>query len=345
MIEIDGAYGEGGGQVLRSSLTLSALTGKSVAIRNIRANRSKPGLQPQHLAAVDAIAKITQAEVEGDELNSSVVRLTPNKVAASDYSFDIPTAGALSLVLQTILLPLSFAKSKSYITLTGGTHVPWSPIWHYVQACWLPLMSSLGFRGEIQLENGGFYPRGGGRARAVILPSESLKPLVCLERGDLMKIEGWSGVANLDLSIAKRQKHQALRRLYDVCRNSKIQTVQIPSIGKGTFILLKAVFANGFCACYSALGEPGKRAEKVADEAVDQLLTFLRSEGCIDHYMADQILLPLSVIPGKSIYPTNRISQHLITNVHVIQKFLPVKINITGSLNEPGTVEVEGISL
>jgi RNA 3'-terminal phosphate cyclase (ATP) len=121
--------------------------------------------------------------------------------------------------------------------------------------------------------------------------------------------------------------------------------VQVPSIGKGTFILLKAVFSSGSCACYSALGAPGKRAEMVADEVVDQLLSFLGTDGCIDHYMADQILLPLSVIPGKSTYTTNRISQHLMTNVHVIQKFLPVKININGSLNAPGTVEVEGVSL
>jgi len=345
MIEIDGAYGEGGGQVLRSSLTLSALTGKPVTIRNIRANRSKPGLRSQHLAAVDAIAKITQAQVEGNELNSDMVQVAPNKVAAGNYRFDIPTAGALSLVLQTIFLPLSFAKGKSHITLTGGTHVPWSPIWHYLQACWLPMMSILGFRGAVQLENAGFYPRGGGRTRAVIFPFESLKPLVCLERGDLLRIEGWSGVANLDLSIAKRQKHQALRRLYDVCRNSKIKTLQIPSIGGGTFILLKAVFTSGTCACYSALGAPGKRAEKVADEAVDQLLLFLGTAGCIDHYMADQILLPLSVIPGKSAFTTSIISQHLMTNIHVIQKFLPVKIDITGQLNTPGTVEVEGLRL
>ncbi|MDF1519077.1 MAG: RNA 3'-terminal phosphate cyclase [Brevefilum sp.] len=345
MIEIDGAYGEGGGQVLRSSLTLSALTGKPVIIRNIRASRSKPGLRPQHLAAVNAIAKITQAHVEGNELNSSIVQLAPNKVTASDYRFDIPTAGALSLVLQTIFLPLSIAKSKSHITLTGGTHVPWSPTWDYLQICWLPMMTRLGFCGEIQLENAGFYPRGGGRARAVISPIESLKPLVCLERGDLLRVEGWSGVANLDLSIAKRQKHQALRRLYDVCRTSKIKTVQVPSIGKGTFILLKAVFSSGTCACYSALGAPGKRAEVVADEAVDQLISFLVTDGCIDHYMADQILLPLSFIPVKSVFSTNIISQHLLTNVHIIQEFFPVKINVTGQLNAPGTVEVEGMSL
>ncbi|HAF48856.1 MAG TPA: RNA 3'-phosphate cyclase [Anaerolineaceae bacterium] len=345
MIEIDGAYGEGGGQVLRSSLTLSALTGKPVTIRNIRANRSKPGLRPQHLAAVNAIAKITQAQVEGNELNSNEVFLTPNKVVAGDYKFDIPTAGALSLVLQTVFLPLSFAKSKSYITLTGGTHVPWSPIWDYIQACWLPVMTSLGFRGDTQLEIAGFYPRGGGRAQVDILPPKSLKPLVCLERGDLLRIEGWSGVATLDLSIAKRQKHQALRRLYEVCRNTKIKTVQVPSIGKGTFILLKAVFSSGSCACYSALGAPGKRAEMVADEVVDQLLSFLGTDGCIDHYMADQILLPLSVIPGKSAFSTSILSQHVLTNVQIIQKFLPVRINVTGRIKTPGTVEVEGVRL
>lgn len=207
------------------------------------------------------------------------------------------------------------------------------------------MMSSLGFQAKIQLENAGFYPRGDGTAHVDILPVNAIQPLVCLERGDLLRIEGWSGVANLDLSIAKRQKHQALKRLYEVCRNSKIKTIKVPSVGKGTFILLKAVFSNGGCACYSALGAPGKRAEQVADEAVDQIFDFLKTPGCLDYYMADQILLPLSIIPGKSAFFTSQLSHHLLTNAYVIQEFLPVKIKIDNRLNAPGLVEVEGISL
>jgi len=207
------------------------------------------------------------------------------------------------------------------------------------------MMTGLGFQAKIQLENAGFYPRGGGKAHVDILPVNVVNPLVCLERGALIRIEGWSGVANLDFSIAKRQKHQALKRLYEVCRDSKIKTIQFPAIGKGTFILLKAIFSNGSCACYSALGAPGKRAERVADEAVDQIFDFLKTPGCLDHYMADQILLPLSLIPGKSAFYTSKLSQHLLTNAYVIQEFLPMKIKIDGSLNAPGLVEVVGINL
>lgn len=345
MVEIDGAYGEGGGQVLRSSLTLSALTGEPLVIHDIRANRNQPGLRPQHLTAVNAIVKITRAQVEGNHLDSTFVQLIPNKPIGGTYQFDISTAGALCLVLQTIFLPLSFAQGRSQILLTGGTHVPWSPIWHYLQECWLPLMSRMGFQANLQLETAGFYPRGGGTAQVNILPVQSLKPFICLDRGELLRIEGLSGVANLDITIAKRQKHQALRRLYDVCRESKIKTLEIPAVGKGTFLLLKAVFSKGGCACYSALGAPGKRAERVADEAVDQIFSFLSTPGCVDHYMADQLLLPLSIIPGKSAFYTNEVSHHLLTNAYVIRQFLPVEINIDGRLNSPARVEIEGISL
>ncbi len=345
MVQIDGSFGEGGGQILRTSLSLSALTGESLDIQNIRASRSQPGLRPQHLAAVNAIAEIAQADLKGAEINSTRVQLTPKKPRGGNFMFKITTAGALTLVLQTIILPLSFAEKPSAVTLTGGTHVRWSPIWHYLQECWLPTMESLGFRSEFMLERGGFYPRGGGKVNVKVLPAGKLKAFNCVERGELIEIRGYSGVANLEESIAKRQKHQALRRLYKVCRNSKIKIVDIPSPGKGTFILLKAKFSNCGCSCYSALGAPGKPAEKVADEAVDKLLSFLDTDGCVDHYMADQILLPLSIISGKSSFRTNRITQHLLTNIHIIKQFLPVEISVDGVLDEPALVNIHGTAL
>jgi len=342
MIEINGAHGEGGGQILRSSLTLSALTGEPVHIHHIRANRNRPGLRPQHLAAVKAIAKLTGAELTGAHLNSGELTLIPEILRSGRYRFDIPTAGALTLVLQTIFLPLSFAGGTSSITLTGGTHVPWSPIFHYLVYQWLPVMTALGFRAELTLTQAGFYPRGGGEALVKILPAKELHPFSCMARGELSQVRGLSGVSNLKDEIAKRQKHQALSRLYPVCQDAKIHTLQMPSSGKGTFILLQADFADGGRACYTALGAPGKPAEQVADEVVDQLLGFLEKSGCVDPYLADQLLLPLLLVNGQSVFRVHPITPHLLTNAHVIEKFLPGRISIDESQDGTGTVVVKG---
>ena len=342
MIEINGAQGEGGGQVLRTSLTLSALTGLPLSIHHIRAQRSKPGLRPQHVAAVKAIARLTGAEITGAALGSHELSLAPHKVRTGRFSFPIPTAGALTLVLQTIFLPLSFASGSSEITLTGGTHVPWSPIYHYLRHHWLTLLTACGFRAEITLQKAGFYPQGGGEVSVKIFPARDLLPLVGLQRGELVQIRGFSGVSNLQDEIAKRQKHQALQRLYPLCRDTKIKTLNLPSPGKGTFVQLTAYFSNGGQACYTALGAAGKPAEQVADEAVDKLLDFLVTDGFVDPYLADQLLLPLLVIEDESAFRTSKITPHLITNAQVINQFLPGRININGVQGEPGLVQVLG---
>ncbi len=291
---------------------------------------------------MEAIAKITQAELHGAEVGSHRVTLIPKHIKGGQYQFEIPTAGALSLVMQTVFLPLSFAESHSTLVLTSGTHVPWSPIYHYLSELWLPVMTELGFRMDLVLEKAGFYPLGGGRAAVKVLPAHQLNPFNCTERGDLLKIRGLSGVANLSEQIAKRQKYQALKRLYPVCPDTKIKTLQMTAVSKGTFILLKAEFAKCVHACFTALGAPGKSAEQVADEAVDQMLSFLQTQACVDQHLADQLLLPLSIIKGESQFTASRITQHLLTNAHVLQLFLPVKIKITGELGQPGTVQVEG---
>lgn len=342
MIEINGAYGEGGGQILRTSLTLSALTGKPFNIINIRANRSKPGLRPQHLTAAQAAARITRAQMDGAFQGSQRLSFIPDQPHSGRYQFNIPTAGALTLVLQTIFLPLSFAKGSSQVALRGGTHVPWSPTFHYLTELWLPCMESLGFRGACQLNQAGFYPHGGGEAHMKVHATQEITPLTALNRGKLIQIRGISGVANLDESIARRQKHQALRRLAPICQDTKIKTLQLSSPGKGTFILLKAVFSGSGWACFSALGAPGKRAEAVADEAVEELLTFLNTDACLDPHLADQVLLPLALVKGSSHFTSSCITQHLLTNAHVIQKFLPVNIQIKGDLGEPGEVSISG---
>ena len=345
MIEINGAFGEGGGQILRTSLTLSALTGQAFNILNVRANRKQPGLRPQHLTAAKAIARITNAQMDGAFQHSQNLSFIPGQPHAGRYRFDIPTAGALTLVLQTIFLPLRFAKGGSEVVLSGGTHVPFSPIFHYLSELWLPCMASIGFHAACQLNQAGFCPRGGGDVLLKVHAPQALQPVNALDRGSLTQIRGISGVANLDESIARRQKHQALRRLRPICPDTKIKTTSLPSPGKGTFIFLKAMFSGDGWASFSALGAPGKRAEVVADEAVEEMLTFLTSDACVDYHLADQILLPLALIEGSSRFTTHQITQHLLTNAYVIQKFLPARIEIKGDLGGPGEVRIFGAGL
>ena len=342
LIEINGAFGEGGGQILRTSLTLSALTGQPFNIINVRANRKQPGLRPQHLTAAQAIARITNAQMEGAFQHSQNLSFIPGQPHAGRYRFAIPTAGALTLVLQTIFLPLCFTKGGSEVVLSGGTHVPFSPIFHYLSELWLPCMASLGFRGICQLNKAGFYPRGGGDMLLKVHSPQALRPFKALDRGKLTQIRGISGVANLDESIARRQKHQALRQLRPICPDTKIKTTSLPSPGKGTFIFLKAMFSGDGWASFSALGAPGKRAEVVADEAIEEMLTFLKSDACVDYHLADQILLPLALIKGSSRFTTHQITQHMLTNAHVIQKFLQARIEIKGDLGGPGEVVIDG---
>jgi RNA 3'-terminal phosphate cyclase (ATP) len=342
MIEINGAHGEGGGQILRSSLSLAALTNQPLHIHHIRANRSKPGLRPQHLAAVQAVADLTTARVEGAHRDSQELTLIPNAIRSGRFAFDIHTAGSLSLVVQTVFLPLSFAEGTSRVTLTGGTHVRWSPVYHYLEQHWMPMMTDLGYRARVALRQAGFYPGGGGEVRLTVLPHGSLQPYACTEQGNLLRIRGLSGAANLPDHIAKRQKHQALKRLYSLCQDAKINIIQMPAPGKGTFVLLRGEFDNASRACFIALGAPGKRAEKVADEAVDALVAFLNTDGCVDQYLADQLLLPLALIEKPSRFRTSKITRHLLTNAHVIQQFLPVEIRIAGELDQPGLVSLSG---
>jgi RNA 3'-terminal phosphate cyclase (ATP) len=242
-------------------------------------------------------------------------------------------------VLQTILLPLSCAKSESSVTLIGGTHVPWSPCFHYLDLHWLRYLREIGFNISLRLESAGFYPRGGGRVHAAIRPVGNLSPLNLAQRGALRKIRGISAVANLDLSVAERQRNEALSRLAGQCQKIEIETVMMPAQFKGTMLLLIAEFDHSQC-CYYSLGARGKRAETVADEATAELIEFLATDGAVDQYLADQLVLPLALAPGTSKLRTPKVTRHLLTNTDVIKMFLPVKIEITGELNQPGLVQI-----
>lgn len=346
MLEIDGSIGEGGGQVLRSALTLSILTGTPMLIKEIRARRSTPGLMPQHLKAVDAAAAVSRAHVEGAFKGSTSLKFEPGQLRSGRYRFDIGTAGSTSLVLQTIFLPLSKASSASSVIITGGTHVPWAPSFHFLAWHWLEWMKKLGYNAEISLDQAGYYPQGGGRISATIRPCDGQVPLQSVKRGQLLRIRGLSAVSNLNIDIAERQKRRAIQRLHPHFDNVRIKIEQLPSRFKGTMLFLLAEFQsddtqNGYTqCCYYSLGKLGKPAEAVADEAVDALLDFLNTDAAIDQYLADQLLLPLAFATSQSAIRTCQITPHLLTNAEVIRQFLSAKIEIDSDIGKPGLIRV-----
>ncbi len=338
-VDIDGSLGEGGGQVLRTSLSLSAVTGKPLRITNIRSNRSQPGLKHQHLQAVKAVAEICRAEVEGARLGSKTLSLHPEKVQGGRYQFSIPTAGSASLVLQTVFYPLVFATRVSQVTVQGGTHVRWSPCFHYLQQQWLPYLTRMGYQAELNLNKAGYYPKGGGEITARIHPGAGKEALQLTQRGDLVHVGGLAAVTDLPDHITRRMRDRVVSRVGHKYPLQDIRTQHIDGHDKGAFIFLSVVFENttaGFCA----LGERGKRAEIVADETIDQVLDFVDGNGCVDRYVADQLLIPLAIAVGQSVFNVSEITSHLVTNALIIQEFLPVKFDIQGEIGQPGTVTV-----
>lgn len=340
MIKLDGAMGEGGGQILRSALALSLLTGKPFHLRRIRARRPKPGLQPQHLMSVRAAMAVGQAEAHGASLGSAELTFWPGSVQSSDYRFDIGTAGATGLVLHTLYLPLALRGSRtSTLTLVGGTHVSTSPCFHFLETTWRPFMERFGMSIRLEMIRPGFYPRGGGEIVCKIDPVSQLVGLRAEARGPV-RISGFSAVAGLTSDIARRQARQAERRLKAADQEISVREENWVG-GPGTVLGLVAHTAP-VDVLFFGLGERRKPAERVADEAVDQLLAYLDSPtAAVDPHSADQILLPLVFAPGPSCFTVSEITDHLTTNLDVIRRFLDRDIHIEGKPGRPGRVEIK----
>jgi len=339
-IVIDGSYGEGGGQILRTALALAAILQRPVEIRNIRAGRRKPGLRPQHLAAVRAMAMITDGKIEGGELGSMHLSFQPRQIVPGSYSLDVGTAGSVSLVLQAMVPSLLFAKGASRIVITGGTHVPWSPCFHYLKGVFVPALQQIGGALHVDMDRWGWYPKGGGKVVASISPVLELSGVDLTYRGRLQDTFVLSAVSNLAISIAERQRDQVLKRLRDQkYQIARIELLKGPSPGTGTVIFVQATFENGV-AGFSSLGKRGKPAEKVADDACSDFFQFMASEAAVDDHLADQLLPYMALARGRSSLIARRITRHLVTNIWVIEQFLPVRFEVD---DESGRVSVEGI--
>lgn len=344
MIKIDGSHGEGGGQILRTAQALSCITGKDFEIYDIRMGREKPGLQPQHLTGVRAAQVISKADVDDAKLGSQRLRFTPSEVRGSEYQFDVSeikgSAGSTTLVLQAILPPLSMAKAGSKVTVKGGTHVEWSPTFHYMRNVLLPLLGKIGIKSNLEIEKWGWYPIGGGKISLSVEPVKKMSPINIRERGRLKNLSGVSAVSNLPISIAERQRDHGNWLLKAAGLTANMEVLDAPSTGKGSFYFILAEFEN-IRVGFSALGAQGKRAEGVAEEAVRQFLEFSNSEGALDPYLADQIIPYLSICDAPSTFTTSRVTRHLLTNAWVTEKFLPVEITINGKEGRFGEVIIK----
>lgn len=340
MIAIDGSKGEGGGQILRSALTMSLMTRLPFTMVNIRAQRKNPGLQPQHLAAVEAAAKISDSRTEGAALYSKNLTFLPGAVRAGNYHFKVPTAGSMPLVLQTVALPLAFAEEISCLDFSGGTHVPWAPTYDYLELVWARLLKSLGMDISLEIHQAGYYPKGQGRFSVLVSPVKSIKPLTAVQDvwPDTLKAVGV--VSNLPDHIVHREfavlKQKTGRPMEEEVR-------EYPSCQPGNALILIAGCGR-WHAGFSNLGEKGVPAEKVAEAVAADFRDFCDSRAPIDRHLADQLLLPLIFAEGPSTYRAQAVTQHLLTNAATIGLFRRVHIQISGTEGKPGVIDVRPLA-
>jgi len=346
-MKIDGSIGEGGGQVLRTALTLSVLTGQPVEIVHIRAGRPNPGLQPQHLTAVQAAAAICQARVEGAELGSQTLRFWPQSPPVpGTYTFDVAeiagrgSAGAVGLVFQTVFLPLALAPGESQLTLRGGTHVPWAPSVDYLREVFLPTVARMGLEAEMDLVAWGFYPAGGGEVRVRIRGrSGPLAPIALTDRGDVRRVWGRGVVSNLPAHIPQRMVDRARNLLARAGLKADLQPLVVRGAGPGAGIFLFVQYEHAR-AGFTAYGRKGLPADQVAQMACQDLLAHHETGAPVDPHLADQLLLPMALAAGTSRLFTSAVTRHLLTNIAVVQAFLPVQITVDGEEGKSGTVTV-----
>jgi RNA 3'-terminal phosphate cyclase (ATP) len=326
MINIDGSAGEGGGQVLRTSLALSMVTNQPFSMKNIRANRSKPGLLRQHLTAVKAAAAVSCAHVSGASLGSDSIEFTPGTINAGKYHFSIGSAGSTTLVLQTILPALIRAPGPSEVTIEGGTHNPYAPTIHFLKECFLPVLERMGPRVDVELVRHGFFPAGGGKIRVRIDPSPELKPVELNERGDITNSRVIATIAGLPGSIADRELDFVKRKLslsQDQIEHDRLEG----NYGPGNVLTL-LLETECVTEVITSFGELGKNAERVARQAVKQANDYVSSGVPVGRYLADQLLV-LMAIAGSGEIKTGRLTRHTVTNMDVIHQFVGGRFSTT----------------
>jgi len=331
-IIIDGSEGEGGGQVLRTSLSLSAITGKPVRIENVRGRRKKPGLFRQHLTAFKAAAEICDAKMEGAELGSSEIAFHPGAIKGGDYEFSIGSAGATNLVAQTLLPILAHADTLSEVKISGGTHNQWAPTFDFLDQAFLPQFRKMGGRASAELEAYGFYPAGGGAIRLAVKPTTETHALALEDRGERVSERVVAIVANLKRGIAERELNTLLKAMNLKPEQGEIIHAEGPGPGNAVTLFLEH---ENVTEVFIGLGEHGVRAEAIAKKVAGQAQKYLpakdglgKCKTAVGEHLADQLLLPMALFKG-GVFTTTDISQHTRTNIDIIKRFLDVEIKMT----------------
>jgi len=325
MITIDGSQGEGGGQILRSALALSLVTGKPFRIGNIRAGRKKPGLMRQHLTAVNAAVEVGAAQVSGNAIGSRELAFKPTALRSGGYHFAVGTAGSCTLVLQTVLPALIVADGPSEILLEGGTHNPAAPPFDFLAGAFLPILNRMGPTVEAVLERPGFYPAGGGRIRVKVTPSRKLAPLHLLQRGRLLAQTARATVARLPRSIAEREIAVVREKL--AWEEDCLSVREVPdSSGPGN-VLVISVTSEHVTEIFTGFGELGVSAETVAGRTVKETREYLASGVPVGRHLADQLLLPCA-LAGGGAFSTLSPTAHTLTNIQVLRLFLDLDVKV-----------------
>lgn len=336
MLELDGSYGEGGGQLVRTAVALAAITGRAVAIRNVRAKRDKPGLAPQHLAAVRAVAAMSGASIEGAELRSQSIRFSPRALAGGSFRFDVGTAGSVTLLLQA-LLPVMIASGKSCeAVVVGGTDVRMAPPLDYFREVLLAMLGRMGAGVRLEIRKRGYYPRGGGEVLVAVPPS-SLRPIEVDAPGGLQALSGIAHVAHLPEQIAARMRASALERLADVPGTTPNIAIEVlghdRAIGQGGAIVAWATAERSVLGA-GRVAERGVHAESLGEAVGDELAADLSAGAGVDMHAADQLLVYLA-LAGGGAFTARAVTQHAQTSMWLIEQFLPVRFHVTqaGSLS------------
>jgi RNA 3'-phosphate cyclase len=351
MIEIDGSHGEGGGQILRTAVSLSALTMRAVRITKIRAGRSEPGLKRQHVAGIEVTGRIVDAEIKGLTVGSTAVEFIPHERRGGTIHYDVGTAGSISLVLQAALLPAILSPEPISFRLKGGTDVKWSPPVDFMKNVFAHTLKHLGPNIEVLQKKRGHYPRGGGEVTCDVTPVGNVDSLEAVQLRNLSKIEGISHCVRLPSHIAERQAAAAegviLRHLNieaEIARES-YQKGNDPHLGPGSGIVVWAESEHGIRMGMDALGERGKTAETVGNEAASQLVAEVSSGMAIDSHLCDMLIPYLAIASGNSRIGVAKVTSHLVTNIWAVERVLGAEIELDGKIGEPGTVLVRGVGL
>jgi len=352
LIEIDGSMLEGGGQILRMSIAISAVSGVPVKVFNIRAKRSNPGLRPQHMTAIKAVAELVDARVEGLRVGSRELTFIPRTIRGGRFSFDIGTAGATTLVLQSLMPASAYAPSPVDVEVKGGTNNPMAPPIDYVERVLIPMLSRMGYRCRLSLLRRGFYPRGGGIIRLHVDPVKALEPIELSEGGRVVRVTGVAYSCRLPGHIVDRMARSAEAKLREAgLRDVEIEREALQpdspkcSMDPGCGILLVAETDRGALIASDSLGERGKPAERVGEEAARSLIDQVKAGAAVDKHMGDQLLIYMALAKGTSRIRVAELTLHAATCVELLRRLLNVRIEVEGELGRPALITCEGAGI